>query len=77
VLRIYTSTISWNLKKRRFFTAISRVLHGGLVLLLSMRYIFSSEYWEGVRTHHARNHLHYVVEEEERRVQQGRPATKD
>ena len=66
VLRVYLSTISWNLKKRRFFTVASRLFHSLAVFALSIKYIFSSEYWAGVSAQHAKETLHFVMKEHER-----------
>jgi glycosyltransferase involved in cell wall biosynthesis len=67
ILRVYTSTISANLKKKRFFTAVSRLLHSIVIFVLSMKHIASKDYWEGVTAHHARNTLHFVMQNHENR----------
>ena len=62
MLRVYMSTIPWNLKKRRFFTALSRMFYSITILVLSIRYIFSSQYWSGLKAHHVPETLHFVIE---------------
>jgi len=66
VLRVYISTISWNLKKKRLFTALSRVLSSLVILLLSINRIFSGQYWSGLRAHHVPETLHFVMQTYER-----------
>jgi len=63
ILRIYLSTISWNLKKKRFFVALSRTMYSLTMLMLSIHRLFSFEYWAGLRAHHAPETLHFVMEE--------------
>ena len=65
ILRVYLSTVSFNWSKRRFFTAVNRLLYSLIVLLFSFRYIWSREYWRGLSVHHAKKTLHYVMEEYE------------
>ena len=68
VLRVYLSTVSWNLKKKRFSTAASRTLYSLAVLSLSLRHAFSAEYWQGVRAEHVPQSLHFVIKEYEQRL---------
>lgn len=70
VLRVYASTISWNLKKKRFFTAVSRLFHSLGIFVLSLPHLFSREYWEAVSADHARKTLHFVIKEYEERSRQ-------
>lgn len=65
ILRVYLSTISFNWKKKRFFTTLNRLLYSLLVFLVSARYVLSREYWRGVSVHHSKKTLHYVMEEYE------------
>lgn len=65
VLRVYLSTISWNLKKKRFFTALSRVFYSLAVLMLSIPRIISAQYWSGLKAHHVQDTLHFVMEKYE------------
>jgi glycosyltransferase involved in cell wall biosynthesis len=62
ILRVYTSTISWNLKKRRFFTALSRLFYSLLLLFISVKYMVASDFWDAISAHHARNTLHFVMQ---------------
>ena len=68
VVRIYMSTISWNIKKKRLFIALSRFLHTLAVFVLSAIYIFSKDYWAGVSAHHSKDTLHFVMADYERQV---------
>lgn len=69
ILRIYLSTISWNLRRKRFFTAISRMIYSLAFLGLSVINIFSSEFWAGVKAHHAPETLHFVMKDWDRKNQ--------
>jgi hypothetical protein len=66
ILRVYLSTISWNWKRKRILTALSRVFLSAAVFVLSVPYIFSKEYWSGLRAHHVADTLHFVMEDYER-----------
>jgi glycosyltransferase involved in cell wall biosynthesis len=63
VLRVYLSTLVWNLKKKRFFTALSRLLYSFAFFALSMKYFFSPGYWAGLRADHAPETLHFVMKD--------------
>jgi len=67
VLRVYLSTISWNLKQKRFFTALSRIFYSLAVFVVALGYIFSPEYWKGLRAEHVPDTLHFVIKEYERK----------
>jgi glycosyltransferase involved in cell wall biosynthesis len=67
VLRVYLSTITWNLKKKRFFTALSRGFYSLAVMVLSIQHVFSNQYWSGVRAHHVPETLHFVMNEYDRK----------
>jgi glycosyltransferase involved in cell wall biosynthesis len=72
ILRVYLSTISWNLKKKRFFTALSRMVYSLAIFGLSIPHLFSREYWTGLRAHHAPETLHFVMEEYDRKTRDSR-----
>jgi glycosyltransferase involved in cell wall biosynthesis len=61
ILRVYGSTITWNLKKKRYFVALSRLLYSFAILGFSITYLFSHEYWEALRADHVPNTLHFVM----------------
>jgi glycosyltransferase involved in cell wall biosynthesis len=65
-LRVYLSTLSWNLKKKRLFTALSRMAYCLLCSLYSVKQIVTKEYWQGFSAHHVPNTLHFVMLEHER-----------
>jgi hypothetical protein len=71
ILRVYLSTISFNWSKKRFFTAVNRLLYSLIVLLFSAGHVLSSEYWRGASVHHAKKTLHYVMEEYEQMRRSG------
>ena len=62
VLRVYLSTISWNLKRKRLFTALSRILYSLVVFASSIPHIFARDYWAGLRAYHVPQTLHFVME---------------
>ena len=67
MLRVYLSTISWNLRNRKYITALSRLFYSLAAFALSSYRIFSSQYWSGLRAHHVPQTLHFVMEEYERK----------
>jgi glycosyltransferase involved in cell wall biosynthesis len=67
VLHVYLSTLVWNLKKKRFFTALSRLLYSFAFFALSIKYIFSRDYWAGMRADHVPETLHFVMKDHDRR----------
>jgi glycosyltransferase involved in cell wall biosynthesis len=68
VLRVYLSTLVWNLRKKRFFTALSRLLYSSAFLGLSIKYLFSHEYWAGLRADHVPESLHFVMKNYDRKT---------
>jgi len=69
ILRVYLSTISWNLKRKSFLTTLSRMISSFAIFALSAIHLFSREYWAGIRTHHAPETLHFVMEDYDRKNQ--------
>jgi len=63
MLRVYLSTILWNLQKKQFFVALSRLVYSMVLLGLSFPHLFSPEYWAGVRADHVPDTLHFVMKE--------------
>lgn len=63
ILRVYLSTVMWNLRKNRFFTSLSRVFYSLSFLLLSARHMLFKEFWEGLRTDHVPDTLHFVMKD--------------
>jgi glycosyltransferase involved in cell wall biosynthesis len=70
ILRVYLSTVGWNLKRKRFFTALSRVLFALAGLLLSLKHIPSRSFWQGIKAEHVPASLHFIMLEYERKVAQ-------
>jgi hypothetical protein len=62
ILRVYLSTVSWNLKRKRLSTAISRLLYSLVAFVESIPYIFASDYWAGLKAQHAPETLHFVIQ---------------
>lgn len=65
VLRVYLSTVSWNLKRKRILTFASRMFYSVVAFMFSITNIFSMEYWSGLRAHHVPDTLHFVMEDYE------------
>lgn len=63
MFRVYLSTISWNLNRKRFYTALSRTLYGLAILGISVPHFFSRQYWAGIKAHHVPESLHFVMYE--------------
>jgi glycosyltransferase involved in cell wall biosynthesis len=61
MLRVYLSTVSWNLQQQRYLRALNRVFYVLAAIFISGRYLFAHEYWDGVRAHHAPNTLHHFM----------------
>jgi glycosyltransferase involved in cell wall biosynthesis len=70
ILRIYSSTIWWNLKKKRLFTALDRLFHFLMAGIFSSKHFFSKDYWLGMRAHHVPETLHYVMLNQARKSQE-------
>lgn len=73
ILRVYISTIPWNLKRKRFFTGLSRVMYSLAAFVLSLQHVLSTEYWQGVRADHVPHSLHFVIKAYEQRMKQKEP----
>lgn len=65
VLHVYISTLIWNLRRKRFFAALSRLFYSSAFLGLSIKYLFSRDYWAGLRADHAPETLHFVMKKHE------------
>jgi glycosyltransferase involved in cell wall biosynthesis len=61
-LRVYLSTIPWNLKRKRFLTAISRSLYSLAGSVLSLPSMFSRSFWQGLQAEHVPDTLHFVMQ---------------
>jgi hypothetical protein len=68
ILRVYLSTVTWNLKKKCFFTALSRFLYSSAFLGLSITHLFSHDYWAGLRADHVPESLHFVMKNYDRKT---------
>jgi hypothetical protein len=72
VLRVYLSTLTWNLRQKRFLTALSRLLYSTAFLGLSIRHLFSRDYWAGLKADHVPETLHFVMKHYDRQVRHAR-----
>jgi glycosyltransferase involved in cell wall biosynthesis len=67
VLRVYLSTLVWNLRRKRFFLAVSRWVHSLAFVALSSKYVFSLGFWAGLRADHVPETLHFVMKDYDRK----------
>ena len=63
ILRVYLSTVSFNLRQKRPLAATSRALSGMAWALLTGRHLLSPRFVEGLRSHHAPGTLHFVMQQ--------------
>jgi glycosyltransferase involved in cell wall biosynthesis len=68
-LKVYLSTMAYNMEKRRFFTLASRAVHSLLYFILSLPHAFSPEFWQGLRADHPPETLHFVMRDYDARLQ--------
>lgn len=54
-------------EKKRFFTALSRLLHSFAFFGFSIKYLFSREYWADLRADHVPETLHFVMKDYDRK----------
>jgi glycosyltransferase involved in cell wall biosynthesis len=73
ILKIYLSTIPWNIRKKRFLRALSRLLYTLAAFMMSFRHVFSPKYWQAVRADHVPQSFHFVIKEYEERIKKGEP----
>jgi glycosyltransferase involved in cell wall biosynthesis len=66
VLRVYLSTLTWNLRQKRLFTALSRLFYSSVFIALSIKYLFYPDYWAGLRADHVPETLHFVMKDQAR-----------
>ncbi len=69
VLHTYLSGCLFNLRQRRFFTAVSRGLHALATLLLALPCTRRKHFWQAVRAEHVPDTLYYALVELERTAQ--------
>jgi hypothetical protein len=75
ILRVYLSTIPWNIGKKRYFTALSRIIYTLAFFIRSMHHALSVEYWQGVRADHVPQSLHFVIKEYEQKMRKRQSVT--
>jgi glycosyltransferase involved in cell wall biosynthesis len=71
VCRVYSSTLGWNLRRRKFATAISRFWFCLAAFIRSGIRVLSASFWKGFTAHHAPGALHFVM----RDYEQNQPAS--
>ena len=73
ILRVYLSTVLWNLRHGRLFTAMSRGVYTVAWFALAGPHALSPGFWQGAKAHHAPGTLHFVMERLEREARQLAP----
>jgi glycosyltransferase involved in cell wall biosynthesis len=59
--RVYFSTVGWNLKKRRVFSALDRFVSGLAAVVAAPGRLFFRDFWAGFRADHVPESLHFVM----------------
>jgi glycosyltransferase involved in cell wall biosynthesis len=62
ILRIYLSTIAWNLRRKKYLRGFSRGFYSLASLVFSGRHLATKAYWEGVKAQHVPGTLHFFME---------------
>jgi len=68
ILRVYLSTVRYNLRQRKLFTAVSR---GGFALasfVLAGKHSLARDFWQAVKADHPPNTLHFIIKEMEQEM---------
>jgi glycosyltransferase involved in cell wall biosynthesis len=63
ILKVFFSTVAFNLKKKRYFNALSRFFYSLAAAGLSFPNLLSPGYWAGFRADHVPESLHFVMKE--------------
>jgi glycosyltransferase involved in cell wall biosynthesis len=66
IVRVYMSTITWNLQQGRYLKAFGRGLSTALSTLQAGGALFSRQFWSGVQADHVPGSLHFVMKDLER-----------
>lgn len=53
MVRIFLTSVIWNLQHKKLFTAISRGIFGTVSLLMSLPFLFSTKFWQAIRKPYA------------------------
>ena len=61
MLRVYLSTVVWNMGQVRHLRAIGRLLYAGAAVLVAGRHVWTRDYWQGVRADHPPGTLHQFM----------------
>lgn len=58
IVRAYTTSLYWNLERRRLYTAMSRAVSSVRGMMLAWRYLLSPKFWQAlIRKHESENFL--------------------
>lgn len=70
MLRVYLSTVRYNLRQRKLFTAASRGIFGLMGFILAGKFIFAQDFWQAARADHPSETLHFIMKELEQKAGQ-------
>jgi hypothetical protein len=68
VVRVFLSTISFNLRRKRFFSTASRFSFTIATVVLAGWRVFSKDFWRGVKAEHVPDSLHFISQAYEQRT---------
>jgi glycosyltransferase involved in cell wall biosynthesis len=69
IFRVYLSTVRFNLRQRKLFTAVSRGIFGLMSFVLAGRHSLTRDYWQAVKADHPPNTLHFIIKAMEQEIQ--------
>jgi glycosyltransferase involved in cell wall biosynthesis len=65
IMRVYLSSVHWNIRHRRFFTMMSRIIYSLFVAIKGNKYLLDKTFWAGLRADHVPGSLHFVMKSKE------------
>jgi glycosyltransferase involved in cell wall biosynthesis len=65
IMRVYLSTVHCNIRHRRFFTMLSRLMYSLLTAIKGNKLLVKKEFWAGLRADHVPGSLHFVMKGKE------------
>lgn len=69
ILRVYLSTVRFNLRQKKLFTAASRAIFSLMSFALAGRHSLTRDFWHAVKADHPPGTLHFIIKEMEQEAQ--------
>ena len=66
IVRVYLSTINWNLQQGRILKAVSRGFYTAASFLMAGAGLFTTQFWDGVQADHVPGTLHQFMKDLEK-----------